>query len=131
MESIREIREVKRLTQGDIEHRTGLLRPYLSRVENNHSIPSLEKLHKLARGLEIPMYALFVEDGESLSCTRSSPQRSHPREASPPSGAHERPPAHTPTERSCRSTTPQATSFSLAFLESIMLGAHRQGTKAD
>lgn len=37
--------------------------PYLSRLEYNHSTPSLETLHKLARGLEIPSFALFVDDG--------------------------------------------------------------------
>jgi transcriptional regulator with XRE-family HTH domain len=56
---LRELREVKELSQGEIEKRTGLLRCYVSRVENNHTVPSVETLEKLARALEVPMYQLF------------------------------------------------------------------------
>jgi len=56
---LRELRESKSLSQGDIEERTGLLRCYVSRVENNHTVPSLDTLEKLARALEVPMYQLF------------------------------------------------------------------------
>jgi len=61
---IRAIREAKNLSQGDVERRSGLLRFYLSRVENGHSIPSIETLEKLARALEIPLYQLFYEGEE-------------------------------------------------------------------
>jgi transcriptional regulator with XRE-family HTH domain len=60
---LRELREAKHLSQGDVEKRTGLLRCYISRVENNHTVPAMETLEKLARALEIPMYQLFY-DGE-------------------------------------------------------------------
>jgi len=60
---LRELREAKKLSQGDIEKRTGLVRPYISRVENNHTVPAIETLEKMARALEIPMYQLFY-DGE-------------------------------------------------------------------
>jgi|ERR1019366_3277531 transcriptional regulator with XRE-family HTH domain len=60
---LRIMREEKKLSQGDIEDRTGLLRCYVSRVENGHTIPSIETLEKLARALEIPLYQLFY-DGE-------------------------------------------------------------------
>ena len=60
---LRELRESKKLSQGDIEKRTGLLRCYLSRVENGHTVPAIETLEKLARALEIPLYQLFY-DGE-------------------------------------------------------------------
>jgi transcriptional regulator with XRE-family HTH domain len=60
---LRALREEKKLSQGDIEKRTGLLRCYLSRVENGHTVPAIETLEKLARALEIPMYHLFY-DGE-------------------------------------------------------------------
>jgi transcriptional regulator with XRE-family HTH domain len=56
---LRELREAKKLSQGDIEKRTGLLRCYVSRVENNHTVPAVETLEKLARALEVPMYQLF------------------------------------------------------------------------
>ena len=58
---LRVIREAKGLSQGDIEERTGLLRPYISRVENGHTVPSIETLEKLARALEVPLYQLFYE----------------------------------------------------------------------
>ncbi len=48
---LRDLREEKQLSQGDIEQRTGLLRCYISRVENGHTVPSIETLEKLARAL--------------------------------------------------------------------------------
>jgi len=60
---LRQLREEKKLSQGDIEKRTGLLRCYISRVENGHTVPSIETLEKLARALEVPLYQLFY-DGE-------------------------------------------------------------------
>ena len=59
-----ELRAAKGFSQGDVEKRTGLLRCYISRVENGHTIPSLETLEKLAAGLEIKLSQLFVEGGE-------------------------------------------------------------------
>ncbi len=58
---LRELREEKNLSQGDIEKRTGLLRCYISRVENGHTIPSVETLEKMSRALEVPLYQLFYE----------------------------------------------------------------------
>jgi transcriptional regulator with XRE-family HTH domain len=60
---LRTIREQKQMSQGEIEKRTGLLRCYLSRVENGHTIPSIDTLKKLADALELPLYALLY-DGE-------------------------------------------------------------------
>jgi len=56
---LRAIREAKKLFQGDIEERSGLKRSYVSRVENGHTIPSVETLEKLGRALEVPLYQLF------------------------------------------------------------------------
>jgi transcriptional regulator with XRE-family HTH domain len=61
-ERLRQLRELKNLSQGDIERRTGLLRCYVSRVENGHTVPSLETLEKLARALEVKMYELLYEE---------------------------------------------------------------------
>src|ERR1700676_432210 len=58
---LRDLREQKKLSQGDIEKRTGLLRCYISRVENGHTVSAIETLEKLARALEIPMYQLFYD----------------------------------------------------------------------
>jgi len=63
-ERLRELRESKKLSQGDIEKRTGLLRCYISRVENGHTVPAIETLEKLARALEIPLYQLFYDGDE-------------------------------------------------------------------
>jgi transcriptional regulator with XRE-family HTH domain len=60
---LRAMREEKNLSQGDIEKRTGLLRCYISRVENGHTVPAIETLEKMARALEVPLYQLFY-DGE-------------------------------------------------------------------
>src|SRR5712671_3609212 len=59
-----ELRETKKLSHGDIEKRTGLMRCYISRVENGHTVPSIETLEKLARALEVPLYQLFYESEE-------------------------------------------------------------------
>ena len=58
---LKTVREHRKLSQGDIESRTGLLRCYVSRVENGHTIPSLETLKKLARALDLPLYQLLYD----------------------------------------------------------------------
>ena len=62
---LRELREEKKFSQGDIEEKTGLLRCYISRVENGHTVPAVETLEKFARALEVPMYQLFYEGEET------------------------------------------------------------------
>jgi transcriptional regulator with XRE-family HTH domain len=62
-ERLQAIRKAKKLSQGDIEKRSGLFRCYTSRVENGHTVPSVETLEKFARALEVPLYQLFY-DGE-------------------------------------------------------------------
>jgi transcriptional regulator with XRE-family HTH domain len=71
---LRELREEKKLSQGDIEKRTGLLRCYISRVENSHTVPAIETLEKLARALEAPLYQLFY-DGEEPPKLANFPKR--------------------------------------------------------
>ena len=68
---LRELREAKKFSQGDIEKRTGLLRCYISRVENGHTVPAVETLEKLARALEVPMYRLFHEGEAEPSVRRT------------------------------------------------------------
>jgi len=58
-ERLRALREEKNFSQGKVEERTGLLRSYISRVENGHTVPAVETLEKFARALEVPMYQLF------------------------------------------------------------------------
>ena len=71
---LRVLREEKHLSQGDVEKRTGLLRCYISRVENGHTVPAIETLEKMARALEIPMYQLFY-DGEEPPNIPDLPKR--------------------------------------------------------
>ncbi len=62
---LRQLRESKKLSQGDTEKRTGLLPCYVSRLENGHIVPAVETLQKLARAFEVPMYQFFYGDKES------------------------------------------------------------------
>lgn len=73
-ERLRSLREQKNLSQGDIEKRTGLLRCYISRVENGHTVPAIETLEKMARAMEIPLYQLFY-DGEEPPKLPNFPKR--------------------------------------------------------
>ena len=74
-ETIRTYRLQKGMSQGDIEKRTGLLRCYLSRVENGHTVPAIETLEKMARALEVELYQLFFESNgkpQELNLPRSA-----------------------------------------------------------
>jgi transcriptional regulator with XRE-family HTH domain len=57
---LRELRQARHLSQGDIEKKVGLLRCYTSRIENGMTIPSVETLEKFAYALEIPLYRFFT-----------------------------------------------------------------------
>ena len=71
---LRTMREEKKLSQGDIEKRTGLLRCYVSRVENGHTVPAVETIEKFARALEVPIYQLFY-DGDKPPELPNLPKR--------------------------------------------------------
>ncbi len=69
------LRAAKDLSQGDIEKRTGLLRCYISRVENGHTLPNLDTLEKWARALGLELYQLFFEgDGRPKPVTAGGPE---------------------------------------------------------
>lgn len=74
-ETLRNFRLQKGMSQGDIEKRTGLLRCYLSRVENGHTIPSLDTLAKIAAAMEVPL-AQFFADNSADSGNKNLPQLS-------------------------------------------------------
>jgi transcriptional regulator with XRE-family HTH domain len=61
---LRNLREEKNFSQGDIEKSTGLLRCYVSRVENGHTVPSVETLEKWARALDMPLYKIMYDGAE-------------------------------------------------------------------
>jgi|SRR5579859_2594558 len=73
---LRSVREEKNLSQLDIEQRTGLLRCYISRVENGHTVPAIETLEKMARALEMPLYALMYDGQEPPAAPPSRGKRS-------------------------------------------------------
>ena len=72
---LRSIREEKKLSQGDIEQRTGLLRCYISRVKNGHTVPAVETLEKIARALEMPLYQLMFDGHEPPTPTNGNANR--------------------------------------------------------
>jgi transcriptional regulator with XRE-family HTH domain len=77
---LRVFREARKFSQGDIEKRTGLLRCYISRVENGHTVPAVETLEKFARAFEVPIYQLFY-DGDKRPDVSSLARRKTPRES--------------------------------------------------
>jgi len=72
---LRQLREQKQLSQGDIEERTGLLRCYVSRVENGHTVPSLETLERFAGVLDVPLYQLFFSGDEAPPTPNLTPRK--------------------------------------------------------
>ena len=75
-ETIRNFRLQKGMSQGDIEKRTGLLRCYLSRVENGHTIPSLDTLAKIAGAMELPLAQFFADRVGENGGAKTAPQLS-------------------------------------------------------
>jgi len=57
---LRRLREVKRMSQGDVERRAGQLRCYISRVENGHTVPTLEPCNALLRRWMSPCTSFFT-----------------------------------------------------------------------
>jgi transcriptional regulator with XRE-family HTH domain len=78
-ERLRSLREEKKMSQGVIENRTGLLRAYVSRVENGHTVPAIETLEKFARALEVPIYQLFFGVGEHHEIPQSAKRAQDPK----------------------------------------------------
>ena len=71
---LREMREAKGLSQGDIERRSGLLRSYISRVEGGYTAPSLSTLEKFSKALEIEPYQLLFH-GEGRPAAPKLPEQ--------------------------------------------------------
>jgi transcriptional regulator with XRE-family HTH domain len=72
---IRQLREQKGMSQGDIEKASGLLRCYISRVEHGHTVPSLETLERFAAALDVPLYKLFYTGDEPPPTTKLTPRK--------------------------------------------------------
>jgi len=63
---LRQLREHKGMSQGDVEKVTGMLRCYTSRVEHGHTVPSVKTLEKYAAAFGVPLYQLFYEGDDDL-----------------------------------------------------------------
>ena len=68
-ESIRKIRQAKGISQGEMQKRTGILRSYLSRVENGHTVPSFATLQRLAGAMDVTLSDFFSVDGGAVAAT--------------------------------------------------------------
>ena len=60
---LRELRQAKNLSQGDIHRLSGFHRSYISRIERGHSVPALQTLERFAAALAVEMPQLFSEGG--------------------------------------------------------------------
>ena len=88
---IRQLREQKGLSQGDVEKASGLLRCYISRVEHGHTVPSLGTLERLASALDVPFYQLFCNgDGDPANGQTSRRTLEELADEAGPSGADAR-----------------------------------------
>jgi transcriptional regulator with XRE-family HTH domain len=61
---LRRLREEMKLTQSEVQRRTGFLRPFISRIENGHNIPKIETLEKFAHAFECPLYQILYDGDE-------------------------------------------------------------------
>ena len=50
-----------------------MLRTFISRVENGHSMPSLDTLERFATALDVPLYQLFCEAEGSTALPNLTP----------------------------------------------------------
>jgi transcriptional regulator with XRE-family HTH domain len=71
---LRKMRETKGLSQGDIENKTGMLRCYISRVENGHTVPSLETVERFAAALDVQVYELFYDEPQGPEASNLTPR---------------------------------------------------------
>ena len=75
---LRALRLAKEFSQGDIEHRTGLFRCYVSRVETGYTIPSLATLEKWAKALDLELYQLFFAGEGKPEAPQAAPTMPKP-----------------------------------------------------
>jgi len=73
---LRNLRIERDFSQADLGTRTGLLQCYISRIEQGHTVPSLETLEKFAQALSVPLHQLFYDEGGSLPTPHLTPRSS-------------------------------------------------------
>ncbi len=69
---VRELRQKNRFTLQDLAIKTGLSKPFLSQIENDHVVPPIATLLKLARALTVGMGFFFQDEigSDKISITR-------------------------------------------------------------
>jgi transcriptional regulator with XRE-family HTH domain len=69
---VRDLRRKNRYTLQDLAARTGLSKPFLSQIENDHVVPPVATLLKLARALNVGMAHFFHDEAatDKVSITR-------------------------------------------------------------
>jgi transcriptional regulator with XRE-family HTH domain len=125
---LRDLREAKHFSQGEIERRTGLLRCYISRVENGHTVPAIDTLEKMARAFEIPMYELFYE-GDEPPRLSDLPKRNAKQNIEWGSSGRDR--KTLDKFRRLLSRTDDKNKKLLLFIAQKMAGSHRTKAKRD
>jgi transcriptional regulator with XRE-family HTH domain len=71
---LRRMRELKGMSQGEVENKTGMLRCYISRVENGHTVPSLETLERFAAALDVAVHEFFFDQGSQPALNHLTPR---------------------------------------------------------
>lgn len=71
---IRELRQNNQYTLQDIAAKTGLSKPLISQIENDHVVPPVATLLKLARALNVGLAYFFQDEvgDDKIAVTRSS-----------------------------------------------------------
>jgi transcriptional regulator with XRE-family HTH domain len=59
---VKQIREEKGMTQGDVATKLNITRSYISRVEKGERAPSVPRLEKLATALDVSVEELFYNE---------------------------------------------------------------------
>jgi transcriptional regulator with XRE-family HTH domain len=62
---IRKLRQNKHYTLQDVATKTGLSKPFLSQIENDHVVPPVATLLKLARAFNVALAHFFQDDARS------------------------------------------------------------------
>ncbi|MEJ5299727.1 MAG: XRE family transcriptional regulator [Thermodesulforhabdaceae bacterium] len=71
---VRELRTKNRYTLQDLANKTGLSKPFLSQIENDHVVPPIATLLKLARAFNVSLSYFFQDETttQKVSITRQS-----------------------------------------------------------
>jgi transcriptional regulator with XRE-family HTH domain len=71
---VKELRQKKHFTLQDLATATGLSKPFLSQIENDHVVPPIATLLKLARALDVGMAFFFQDEvsSDKISITRQN-----------------------------------------------------------